>query len=76
MHYLGNDIDDNDDAEDNRLPFKKADCNTFIQFNVPLTQSVIALKKPWYAVVQHNSYRLSFEVCNAPIDPSFKPPQA
>lgn len=26
MHYLGHDINDNDDAEDNKLPFKKANC--------------------------------------------------
>jgi hypothetical protein len=75
MHYLGNDINDNDDAEDNKLPFKKADCNTFIQFNVPLTQSAIKLKKPFYSLVQPNIYPLSLAVCNAPLDPSFKPPQ-
>lgn len=76
MHYLGHDINDNDDAEDNKLPFKKANCNILIQFNAPPIQPAVALKKPFYPLIQHKTYPLSCTVCDMELDPSFKPPQA
>ncbi|RYE18018.1 MAG: hypothetical protein EOP45_14770 [Sphingobacteriaceae bacterium] len=76
MHYLGHDLDDHDDDEDNKLPFKKANFSSYIAFNIPLTQPGIKLNKPCYSLIQTKVYPLSSAICNIALAPSFKPPKA
>ncbi|WP_142530266.1 hypothetical protein [Pedobacter westerhofensis] len=41
MHYFGHDLDDNDDDEDMKLPFKKMDGHLHISIGVPAEKLVM-----------------------------------
>ncbi|MCW3467278.1 hypothetical protein [Chitinophaga nivalis] len=40
MHYWGEDMDDNDEEQDNKLPFKQVDAHTIHQTFIPLAKAV------------------------------------
>ncbi|MCX2493929.1 hypothetical protein OQX63_10625 [Pedobacter sp. PF22-3] len=66
MHYLGQDLDDNDDEEDMKLPFKKIDGHHIISVGVP-EEKFILLK----AVCLNIYIRKSFDYTNCYSNPDF-----
>lgn len=76
MHYFGNDVKDQDDEGNSKLPFKKINANAFVHFNVPLTPSGIKLKRPCYHLFRLKLIPSDSSTCNPSPDSFFKPPQA
>jgi len=66
MHYLGQDLDDNDDEEDMKLPFKKIDSHHIISVGVP-SEKFMLLK----AVCLNVYTRKTFDYTNCYSNPDF-----
>ncbi|WP_145860171.1 hypothetical protein [Pedobacter suwonensis] len=66
MHYFGHDLDDHDDEEDMKLPFKKIDGHHIISIGVP-AEKFILLK----AVCLNIHTRKTFSYTNSYTNPAF-----
>lgn len=50
MHYWGKDINDNDTQEDNKLPFKKANCISCISLFMPVKKMPAVVPVMWFRI--------------------------
>jgi hypothetical protein len=75
MHYLGNDINDNDDAEDMKLPFKKANNNAFVQFNIPLAKPINVGKQHYRSIETPKLIPYNYLITDPSLDALFRPPR-
>jgi len=75
MHYLGQDIDDDDQKEDMELPFKKLEGQTIIQLAIPAGK--ITIQKAGSVLIADQNWSIQKYFHSNP-EPGafFKPPRA
>lgn len=75
MHYLGKDIDDNDQDEDMKLPFKKIDGSHSLSLAIP--QSRVVLQDAEYRDLYTRSpFKYYFAFSEPAFGSLFRPPIA
>jgi hypothetical protein len=75
MHYLGQDIDDDDQKEDMELPFKKLECPTIIQLAIPAGK--ITIQKAGSVLIANQNWSIQKYLHSNPEQGAFfKPPRA
>lgn len=74
MHYWGNDLNDNDDARDNQLPFKNDTFHYSFCFFAPLNRVQVQL--PLFTVNNMRSQLAGNFFPDAHLAKLFRPPQA
>jgi hypothetical protein len=75
MHYLGQDLDDNDDEEDMKLPFKKIDGHHIISVGVP-AEKFILLKAVCLNIYTRKTFNYTNCYSNPAFGSLFRPPIA
>lgn len=75
MHYIGEDLDDNDDEEDMKLPFKKVDGHHVISIGVP-SEKFMLLKAACLHLLIDSSLTYEKKYNNPTFGSLFRPPIA
>ncbi len=73
MHYFGEDLDDNDDEEDMKLPFKKLDGHPVISIGVP-AEKFILLKAVCLNLLSPASFGYERKYSSPTFGSLFRPP--
>jgi len=73
MHYFGHDLNDNDDEEDMKLPFKKVDGHHLISVAVP-TEKFILNKAKCFDLFSGKTVDYHHPVCCPKFGSLFRPP--
>ena len=76
MHYLGNDINDNDQEKDMRLPFKKVSAHSLISFNIPASRYFELPVKPLYGLKPYRPVPPDYLLPQRSLESLFRPPRA
>jgi len=75
MHYFGEDLNDNDDEDDMKLPFKKI--NSQVHISQAIASSKLTLFKQRYFFLLVPAYKPEQDwVSNPALDDLFRPPRA
>ncbi|GAA4205383.1 hypothetical protein GCM10022289_24700 [Pedobacter jeongneungensis] len=75
MHYFGHDLNDNDDEEDMKLPFKKIDGHHVISIAVP-AERFILLKAACLNLLPACTFSYEPKYSNPTFGSLFRPPMA
>lgn len=75
MHYFGHDLNDGDDAEDMKLPFKKMDAHAHICSAIPAETSIL-LHQPSFSLRITPAVPRQFIYDNMALGTLFRPPRA
>lgn len=75
MHYWGQDIDDDDQDQDMKLPFKKISTPSFFQFALPATKPTVN-KDIAYQIIRSEPAYQDFSLSDPALDCLFRPPRA
>ncbi|WP_316832663.1 hypothetical protein [Pedobacter aquatilis] len=75
MHYFGQDLNDNDDEEDMKLPFKKIDGHHIISIGVPAEKFVL-LKAACLNLFEQNTFHYRNWYNNPAFGSLFRPPMS
>lgn len=73
MHYLGQDINDNDEEEDMKLPFKKIDGHHIISLAIPADKFVM-LKAASLEMNDAKVFNYQFKHLDPSFGSLFRPP--
>jgi len=73
MHYFGHDLNDNDDEEDMKLPFKKIDGHHAISIGVP-EEKFILLKAACLNIFTKKAFDYTNSYSNPAFGSLFRPP--
>lgn len=73
MHYLGNDLNDNDEEEDMKLPFKKIDGHHVFSIGVA-AEKFILLKIACLNILTNATFNYTREHNNPTFGSLFRPP--
>jgi len=73
MHYFGHDLDDHDDDEDMKLPFKKMDGHLHISIGVP-AEKLLLLKAASFSLITVLSFDHHLFHINPMCGNLFRPP--
>jgi len=76
MHYLGNDINDNDQEKDMSLPFKKVSAHSLISFNLPGSRYTELMPRPLYGIKPYRPVPPDYLLPQRALESLFRPPQA
>jgi len=75
MHYLGKDIDDNDQDEDMKLPFKKVDGSHSLSLAIPQGK-VVLIAAEYEDLSTRSTFKYDFTFTEPAFGSLFRPPIA
>jgi len=75
MHYFGNDINDNDEDEDMKLPFKKITTPGHISHAVHPAKTIL-FRQPYFSITAAIRRPQLYILSNPALGALFRPPRA